>query len=126
MRWGRRAARPVVLLGLAGTVAGCLQAWAIAQLLAGALGGPQAPAQWAALFAVAALVRAATSFIGEARAFEAGAAARRRLRSTVFRRLFAGGPQAMRATPPGETMTLAIDQVEGLDGLFARDRKSVV
>ena len=121
MRWGRQAARPMILFGVLGTVAGCAQAWAIAQLVSAALGGPAGSMiGWASVLVVGAAARTLAGFLGEVWSFEAGAAARRRLRATVFRRLFAGGPQAIRTTSPGETMALAIDQVEALDGLFAR------
>ncbi len=121
MRKGRRAVRPVVLLGVCATMAGCVQAWCIAQLLAHALDGTASVLwQWAAGFVLAAAARAALGLRSEDLAFEAGAAARRRLRSVAFCRLFAAGPTALHQMPPGTVTALAIDRIEGLDGLFAR------
>jgi len=78
-RAGRRAARPIVLVGAVGIGLAIGQAWCAALLLAGALTG--AAADWwllSAGFGAAALLRAVLSVIAERMAFNAGAAARRR------------------------------------------------
>lgn len=121
MRLGRRAARPAVVLGVLGTVAACIQAWCIAELLSHALGGPAVHVlSWAWGFVAAALLRAVFAFWAEERAFDAGASARRRLRDAAFARLFAAGPAATRTVPAGTVLALAVDRIEALDGLFAR------
>src|SRR5215813_10272117 len=85
---GRRAARPVVLLGVLGILLAIGQAWCVAVLLAGILtGGVVDRLPLAAGFVAAALLRAALSVWGEKVAFGAGAAARRRLRTDTMSRL---------------------------------------
>ena len=120
VRGGRDAARPVVALGLLGTVLACAQAWCLALVLAAALGGGAVPVAWAIGFAVLAVARAAVSAASEGRAFTLGAASRARLRTEWMRRMLAVGPGGLRHTPPGAMATLAVDRIEGLDGLFAR------
>ncbi len=118
---GRRAVRPVVALGLAGVAAGIGQAWCIAMLLARLLGGAvDAPALWAAGFALLSLLRAGLGVAADDAGFSAGVAARRRLRSQVFAGLLAAGPAELRNRRAGELAGVAVDRVEALDGLFAR------
>ena len=73
---------------------------------------------WAALFAAAALLRAGAAVASETRGFEAGVSARRRLRTAYLVAAFAAGPH--RLAPAGEAVGTAVDQVDALDGLFAR------
>ena len=117
-----RAARaltlPVVALGLASTAAAIVQAWCIAQLIAPVLAG-QAPGQpmlWGSLFAIAALARAGLGLVADGRAFEAGAMARRRLRTAFLVSSLAAGPYG----GPANGVTTAVDQVEALDAYFGR------
>ena len=118
---GRRNIRPVVVLGLVGVIAGVGQAWCIAQLLAGALGGIPADAwPWAAGFATLVLVRAGAGVLADDAAFAAGAAARRRLRSGMLVQLLGVGPAVLRSRQPGALGAIAIDRIEALDGLFSR------
>jgi len=124
MAEGRRAVRPVILLGALATAAAVGQAWCLAHLLAGAIAPAQAPGQWAGqwalAFAVLAAVRAVLIILSDDLAFAAGAAARRRLRSDLFVRLFGAGPRSIRGSRAGELAALAVDRIESLDGLFAR------
>ncbi|MBC7801814.1 MAG: thiol reductant ABC exporter subunit CydD, partial [Gemmatimonadaceae bacterium] len=92
---GRRAVRPVVWAGVAGTVAAIGQAWCLGQLLVTALGaGGPVDAVWPLAFVVLTLLRAALMVASDTWSFGAGAAARRRLRSDLFVRLFGAGPRA--------------------------------
>lgn len=130
VRLGQRAARPVVLLGLAGTGAAIVQAWCAASVLALALGlptglptGAAMPATpWAALlgFAGLALVRAGLGFAAEDAAFAAGAAGRRRLRSAAMAQLLQAPAPALRNIHSGELTATLTDRIEAMDGLFAR------
>lgn len=120
MAEGRRASRPVVLLGVVTTLAAIGQAWCIARLLAGAIG----PAgfvgvEWALLFVALAVMRAALLVVSDDWSFAAGVAARRRLRTDLFVRLFGAGPAATLGSMSGERVAMAVDQVESLEGLFA-------
>ncbi len=118
---GRRAARPVIALGLTGTAAGIGQAWCLAVLVAHLLGETvDAVVPWAAGFAALAVLRAGLGMLADDAAFSAGATARRRLRSGLFVGLLAAGPAVLRGRRPGALAVLAVDRIEALDGLFAR------
>lgn len=119
-RLGRRAARPAILFGLVGTLAAIGQAIAAGTALGAILrGAPPAPLALAA-FAILAVIRAAVGFLGERAGFEAGAAARRRLRSESLGRLLAAGPALLRQHHSGELASIVIDRIEALEGFFAR------
>jgi len=118
---GRRAAWPIVGLGLAGVAAGIGQAWCVSVLLARLLTGAGGdPLPWAASFAALALLRAAFGVLADEAAFSTGAAARRRLRSGLLSDLLATGPRVLRGQQPGALAAAAVDRVETMDGLFAR------
>jgi ATP-binding cassette, subfamily C, bacterial CydD len=119
-RAGSRAARPVLMWHLIGSVAGIGQAFAAATVLTAAFTGslPEAPAL--AVFGVLALLRAAISYLTERAAFTAGAAARRRLRSDSLSRLLHAGPVLLRNRHSAELATIVVDKIEALDGLFSR------
>jgi len=118
---GRRAARPVIALGLAGTAAGIGQAWCLAVLVAHLLGAPvDGVAPWAAGFAALAVLRAGLGVLADDAAFSAGVTARRRLRSGLFVGLLAAGPAVLWGRQPGALAAVAVDRIEALDGLFAR------
>lgn len=111
----------MVVLGLVGTLAAIGQAWCIARLLAPALGSDTGDWRiWAAWFGVFALVRVSLAYVLERLGFEAGAAARRRLRTSLFVGLFAAGPALTDPLSPGVMSAMAIDHVEALDGFFGR------
>jgi len=116
----RAATLPIAALGLAGTAAAIMQAWCLARLIGPALldRNLSNPGLWAGTFVVMALVRMMLSLAAETRAFEAGVAARRRLRTAYLVAAFAAGPH--RPARPGEAVATAIDQVDALEGLFAR------
>jgi ATP-binding cassette subfamily C protein CydD len=119
-RLGWRAAVPVAALGLAGIAAAVAQAFFLADWLAAAL--TRAPMPWAALggFAGLAVARAVLQFIGDEKSFEAGAAGRVRLRADIMARLLAAGPALLRSRHSGELASAAVDQVEAMEGLYAR------
>ena len=113
----RRGSRPAVLVGVSGAALGILQAWCVAIVLTGA--GSLAPLL---VFGVTALGRAALTIIGDRLAFEAGARARRRLRTDALARVLERGPALLRSVAPGEWVTTILDRIEAMDGLFARWR----
>jgi ATP-binding cassette, subfamily C, bacterial CydD len=119
-RAGGRAARPVLIWHILGSIAGIGQAFAAATVLAAAFTGslPAAPAL--TVFGVLALLRAGISYLTERAAFAAGAAARRRLRSDALSRLLQAGPALLRGRHSGDLTTIVVDKIEALDGLFSR------
>jgi ATP-binding cassette, subfamily C, bacterial CydD len=119
-RLGRRGARPVLALGLAGSVAAIGQAWCAADVLAAALAGVALPPWAAAAFAVLALLRAGLMAASDMAGFAAGAAARRRLRTDALHRLLAAGPAVLRGRHSGELVAVVVDRVDALEGYFAR------
>ena len=125
MAAGRRAVRPVALLGVLATLAAIGQAWCVARLLAGAIltASPDADASavlWPLLFVGLAALRAVLLVVSDELSFTAGVAARRRLRSDLFVRLFGAGPGVLRGSRSGELAALAVDRIEALEGLFSR------
>ena len=120
-RQGSRAARPVVALGLLAAALAIGQAWCAARVLGGALAGSIAAATVPlAGFALLALFRALCAIAADRAAFNAGATARRRLRSDALTRLLHAGPSQLRAQHSGELTATVVDRIEALDGLFAR------
>ena len=122
MRAARREAAPAVALGLLGTMAGIGQAACAALVLQAALAGAglAAAALPLAVFAALALVRAGLGVLFERAGFNAGAVARRRLRSEALGRMLAAGPALLRRQHSAELASVVVDRVEALDGLFAR------
>lgn len=131
---GRRAARPLLLLGLASVLLATVQAWCIALILgqvvaanwqapagSGAAGGYSA-GSWLPLFGftVAGLLRAALGFAAGVRAASIGADARRRLRSGALARVLAAGPALLRSRQSGDIVTTLVDGIEGVDGFYSR------
>lgn len=120
-RAGARPARPVVLLGTVGTALAIGQSWCAAMVLAAALSHwPGDPLPLLLGFVVLALLRAALAVVAERVAFNAGAAARRRLRSDALSRLLHAGPSQLRSQHTGELTAMVVDRVEALDGLYSR------
>ena len=117
---GARPARPVVGLGLLGTALAIGQAWCMATVLATALAGHGVALPPLIGFGVLALLRAGLGYFAEHAAFEAGAVARRRLRSDALTRLLHAGPALLRARHSGDLAAIVVDRVEALDGLFSR------
>jgi ATP-binding cassette subfamily C protein CydD len=117
---GRRAARPVLAFGLLSIALAIGQAYCAAGALQAALTGARAPFLLLSVFAALALGRAALGVFTERASFDAGAAARRRLRTDTLTRLIAAGPGLLRERHSAELTGIAVDRIEGLDGLFAR------
>lgn len=115
----RGVVRGIVALGLGGVVAGVVQAWCLAHLVGPVLVGRRVAdlVGWAGLFAVAGVVRAGLGVMADGRGFEAGVAARRRLRTGFMVAAFSAGPH--RGGGAGD-VAVAVDQVEGVDGYFGR------
>lgn len=120
---GRKAALVPVAFGLGQMAAGVGQVFFAANLLASvllpaALGSHVA---WdVAGFVACVLVRAACLHQAELMGFEMGAAARRRLRSDMFQKLLAAGPNGLRGRHSAELASVAVDRVEAMDGFHAR------
>jgi ATP-binding cassette subfamily C protein CydD len=117
---GNRAARPVLVLHIIGSVLAIGQAFAAASVLTGAFTGAGLDAIALGAFGLLAVLRAGLSYLTEKAAFAAGAAARRRLRSDALSRLLHAGPALLRGRHSGELATIVVDKIEALDGLFSR------
>lgn len=122
LRAGRREALPAALFGLLGIVAAIGQALCAARVLQLALDGAAAGDALAPLlgFAGLALLRAGLGVLFERAGFDAGAAARRRLRSEALGAMLAAGPALLRRHHSAELASVVVDRVEALDGIFAR------
>jgi ATP-binding cassette subfamily C protein CydD len=119
-RAGSRAARPVLILHVAGAILAIGQAFAAASVLAAAFAGSEVPLYGLLVFAGLALARAALTYLTEQAAFAAGASARRRLRSDALSRLLHAGPSLLLTHHSGDLATIVVDRIEALEGLFAR------
>jgi ATP-binding cassette, subfamily C, bacterial CydD len=119
-RAGKRAARPVLMFHVIGSVFGIGQAFAAATVLTGAFAGSVVDAKALAAFGLLAVLRAMVSYLTERAAFAAGASARRRLRSDALSRLLHAGPALLRERHSGDLATIVVDKIEALDGLFSR------
>jgi len=110
----------LVGLGLTGTVAGIMQAWCVAEVAGPVLLGGRAEriTSWAIVFAACALLRVALGVIGDGIGLAAGASARRRLRTTYLVAAFGAGPHRLESAGAG--VAAAVDQVDALEGYFAR------
>jgi ATP-binding cassette subfamily C protein CydD len=117
---GNRAARPVLMLHIIGSILAIGQAFAAASVLTGAFTGAGLDATALGAFGLLAVLRAGLSYLTEKAAFAAGAAARRRLRSDALSRLLHAGPALLRARHSGDLATIVVDKIEALDGLFSR------
>ncbi len=119
---GRREARPAILLQMAALPAAVLQAWIVATLLGAILRGARPHLVVLAIvgFAVCAVARATLTLMAEDRAVRASARARGRLRRHLLEKMLRAGPALLRDRHSAELTTLVVDQVEALNGLFAR------
>jgi len=117
---GSRAARPILMLQVAGSVLAIGQAFAAAAALNSAFQNAASAAVPIIGFAVLALLRAGLFYVGERAAFAAGAAARRRLRTDALSRLLHAGPVMLRNRHSGDLASIIVDRIEALDGLFSR------
>jgi ATP-binding cassette, subfamily C, bacterial CydD len=119
-RVGRHAARPVLILLVAGTVVGVGQAVAAALTLTAAFSGAGLAVGPVVAFAALAVVRAVLVYATEQAAFATGAASRRRLRSDALSRLLHAGPALLRQRHSADLASIVVDRVEAMDGLFSR------
>ncbi len=119
---GKRAAYPLVGLGLGATLLAAGQAWCAAVLLAACLGhGAALPLLPAGIgFAALALLRAGLGIATESLTFRIGANARRRLRTDALSRLLAAGPALLRGAHSVELAAVVVDRIEAMDGFFGR------
>src|SRR5262249_21124003 len=107
---GGRATRPVLLLNLLGVALAIGQARCAGSVLAIALTRQAGKAMpFIVGFAALALLRAALSIVAEKAAFNAGAAARRRLRTDALARLLHAGPSQLRVQHTGELTATVVD-----------------
>ena len=116
----RRDTTPAIGLGLAGIGLAVVQAGSAAVILRAALAGGSPTAWPFVTFGAAALLRAAILVIADRKAVQAGAQARRRLRTDALARLVAAGPALLRTTHSAELATTIVDRIDALDGFFAR------
>jgi ATP-binding cassette subfamily C protein CydD len=107
-----------VVLGLGVLVCGIGSAALVAQLVATLLGHGTAGTEDLIAAAALALLAALLGLAQERAQLAVGEAARARLRQAAFARLLAHGPGDPRGV--GEKATLVVDQVEAMDGYFAR------
>ncbi|WP_255468988.1 thiol reductant ABC exporter subunit CydD [Achromobacter sp. UMC46] len=122
-----RAARvPLIFAGAAPLVSGALlvvQAWLLASVLDAAI-VRQAPRQelLAGILGIAGLMllRACIIWAGERAGADAAERIKRHVRQTLFARLVAKGPYWSRGKASGELASAVVDQVEALDGFFAK------
>ncbi len=110
-----RAVRPILAMNLLGTMLAIGQVYAVSMLLVG-----RDLVTFAGVFAALALGRAGLAYATELLAFDAGASARRRLRTDLLSRLLAAGPAMLRTRHSAELTATVVDRVEALDGLFSR------
>lgn len=119
-RLAQRGAAAAMALSLGATCAGIGQAITAGLALAALVAGRAPAVALLAGFAVLALARSALGYAAERAAFEAGARARRRLRSETLGRLLAIGPSLLRSRHSAELATTVVDRVDALEGFFAR------
>ncbi|MBD9383574.1 thiol reductant ABC exporter subunit CydD [Achromobacter sp. ACM02] len=126
MALAKTARLPLMLAGAAPLVSGALlvvQAWLLASVLDAAI-VRQAPRQelLGDILAIAGLmlVRACISWAGERAGADAAERIKRHVRLSLFRRLVQKGPYWSRGQASGELASAVVDQVEALDGFFAK------
>lgn len=129
-RWlmglARTARFPLILAGAAPLVGGALlvvQAWLLASVLDSAIVG-QVPRHelLGGILGIAALMllRACIAWAGERAGAEASERIKRHVRQSLFQRLVRSGPYWSRGKASGELASAVVDQVEALDGFFAK------
>jgi len=119
-RAGGKAARPMLMLHIAATLAGIGQAVSAALALTAALDNGAFASGPVIAFALLAVLRAGLVYAIEQTAFAAGAASRRRLRTDALSRLLHAGPALLRQRHSGDLASIVVDRVEAVDGLFSR------
>nr|WP_254242016.1 thiol reductant ABC exporter subunit CydD [Achromobacter pestifer] len=126
MALAKAARLPLMLAGAAPLVSGALlvvQAWLLASVLDAAI-VRQAPRQelLGDIVAIAGLMllRACITWAGERAGADAAERIKRHVRLSLFRRLVQKGPYWSRGQASGELASAVVDQVEALDGFFAK------
>lgn len=126
MALARTARFPLILAGAAPLLSGALlvvQAWLLASVLDSAIVG-HAPRQdlLGGILGIAGLMllRACISWAGERAGADASERIKRHVRQSLFQRLLRLGPNWSRAKASGELASAVVDQVEALDGFFAK------
>ncbi|WP_454675655.1 thiol reductant ABC exporter subunit CydD [Achromobacter pestifer] len=126
MALAKAARLPLMLAGAAPLVSGALlvvQAWLLASVLDAAI-VRQVPRQelLAGILGIAALMllRACITWAGERAGADAAERIKRHVRQSLFARLVAKGPYWSRGKASGELASAVVDQVEALDGFFAK------
>ncbi|MGS1110564.1 thiol reductant ABC exporter subunit CydD [Achromobacter anxifer] len=126
MALAKAARLPLMLAGAAPLVSGALlvvQAWLLASVLDAAI-VKQVPRQelLGDILAIAGLMllRACITWAGERAGADAAERIKRHLRLSLFRRLVQKGPYWSRGQASGELASAVVDQVEALDGFFAK------
>lgn len=126
MALAKEARYPLILAGAAPLVSGALlvvQAWLLASVLDSAIVG-QIPRQelLGGILGIAGLMllRACIGWAGERAGADASERIKRHVRQSLFQRLVNKGPHWSRGKASGELASAVVDQVEALDGFFAK------
>ncbi|WP_258130770.1 thiol reductant ABC exporter subunit CydD [Achromobacter anxifer] len=126
MALAKAARLPLILAGAAPLVSGALlvvQAWLLASVLDAAI-VRQVPRQelLGDILGIAGLMllRACITWAGERAGADAAERIKRHVRQALFRRLVQKGPYWSRGQASGELASAVVDQVEALDGFFAK------
>jgi ATP-binding cassette subfamily C protein CydD len=126
MALARSARFPLIMAGAAPLLSGALlvvQAWLLASVLDSAI-ARQAPRQelLGGILGIAGLMllRACISWAGERAGADASERIKRHVRQSLFKRLLMQGPNWSRGKASGELASAVVDQVEALDGFFAK------
>lgn len=126
MALAKAARLPLMLAGAAPLVSGALlvvQAWLLASVLDAAI-VRQVPRQelLGDILGIAGLMllRACITWAGERAGADAAERIKRHVRQSLFRRLVQKGPYWSRGQASGELASAVVDQVEALDGFFAK------
>lgn len=121
-----RARRPLMLAAAAPLLSGVLlvfQAWILAWVLDAAIVRHVPKSQLlSAIVAIAALIalRATLIYVGERAGARAAERIKHAVRSALFTRLLAHGPQWTRMQTSGALASGVVEQVEALDGFFSK------
>lgn len=129
-RWlmglARTARFPLILAGAAPLLSGALlvvQAWLLARVLDSAIvGGVPRHELLGGIAGIAGLMllRACIAWAGERAGADASERIKRHVRQSLFLRLVQKGPYWSRGKASGELASAVVDQVEALDGFFAK------
>ncbi|MDF7674692.1 thiol reductant ABC exporter subunit CydD [Acetobacteraceae bacterium ESL0709] len=117
----KKAVYGLVFQGFLNVILGCAQAWFLARALAcildSSMKGFLSFVFW--FFAIC-LLRLGLNVVQDLMAFSAGQKARSRLRRQILAQIFSAGPSLLRTTHSARIAALLVDNVESLEGYFAR------